>query len=403
MAKRKNRRDFVRKATAGLISFPLLGLKDIGPTLSNPSNSSVLDFYLKEGLVYLNTGSLGPSPKWVVNRVNELTKDLESNPVSENWGPLGKEMEGVREKAAAFFKCTKEEIILTRNTTEGLSMISSTLELSEGDEILTTNHEHGGGEVGLDYKSAVSGVKVRKLELPFPAQSADQIIETVINQISKRTRLLMLSHVSTITGMIMPIKEIINEISGRDIFFLCDGAQASGMIDVNVSDLGVDAYATSGHKWLMGPKETGILYIRSDSQKSIKPVFIHSGYQSYSASSGTRNVAQFIAFGEMLQWHIDKGQDQIEKQIRDTGDDCYQRLAELDGLNLISPKDPKLRSAMISAIVVNKSNREVYEYLKSKDIVVKVLPKYNALRFSTHIFSTTKDIDKLIDELKVAL
>jgi len=397
----KDRRQFVKKATAGLITLPLIGAKDL--TAISNSRLEDLDLYLEDGLVYLNTGSLGPSPKWVVNRIHELTKILESNPVSENWGPLGKEMEAVREKAATFFKCSKEEIVLTRNTTEGLSMVSSTLELMEGDEILTTNHEHGGGEVGLDYKSTASSVQVKKLELPFPAQNADQIIETVISQVSESSRLLMLSHVSTITGMIMPLKEISDEIRGNNIFLLGDGAQACGMVNVDVLDLGVDAYATSGHKWLMGPKETGILYIRKDSQENVKPVFTHSGYGSYSASSGTRNVAQFIALGEILQWHMDRGHEKIEKDIRGLADYCYSRLTELEGLQIISPKDPNLRSAMISAIVLNKSNRDVYDYLKSKDIVVKVLPKYNALRFSTHVFNTTNDIDKLADELKTFL
>jgi len=394
---RRNRRDFVKKATASLISLPLLGVKALGTDLSQISDNS--EFYLKDGLVYLNTGSLGPSPKWVVERIYEITKILESNPVSENWGPLGNDMELVRDKAAAFLNCNKVEIVLTRNTTEGLSMVSSTLKLNDGDEILTTNHEHGGGEVGLNFKSSATGVKVRKLDLPFPAQDPDQIIRAVINQISDNTRLLMLSHVSTISGMIMPLKEISNEIRDKGIFFLGDGAQACGMIKVDLNDLGIDAYATSGHKWLMGPKETGLLYINESVKDSINPVFTFSGFGSYSASSGTRNVAQFIAFGEILDWHRNTGIEKIEKKTRDLAEYCYVRLTALDGLKLISPKDPELRSAMISAIVVNKSNKEVYDQLRSKDIIVKVLPKYNALRFSTHLFNTTQDVDKLVDEL----
>lgn len=398
MENENTRRDFVKKAATGLLSLPLLGAQGLQ---FNPSTSpEELKFLLKEGLVYLNTGSLGPCPTWLLDRVSEIAKILESNPVSENWGPLGQEMEKVRSKAAQFLQCEVEEVVLTRNTTEGLSMISSNLELIEGEEILTTNHEHGGGEVGLDYQSRVSTAEVRQIELPFPALSKDQIIESVINQVNDRTRLLMLSHVSTITGLVMPLKEISENVQELDLFFLGDGAQACGMIDVNVSEFGVDAYATSGHKWMMGPKETGILYINGNAQERVKPVFLHSGYGSYSASSGTRNVAQMIAFGEMMDWHMNTGQKVIEDQIRDLGDYCYQQLGRLQGLKTISPQDSELRCAMISAIVLNKSNRGVYEYLKTKDIIVKVLPKYNALRFSTHLFNSTEDIDKLIEELK---
>lgn len=398
MTYRNDRRDFIKSSVAGLVTIPLLGLKTV--PFSQFSIKDPDDFYLEDGLVYLNTGSLGPSPRWVPDRIYEITRILESNPVSENWGPLGKQMEEVRKKAAKFLNCSNDEIILTRNTTEGLSMVSSTLDLKSGDEILTTIHEHGGGEVGLYYKESVGDVTVRKLELPYPAKNKDQILSAVLKQITSKTRLLMLSHVSTITGMIMPIKQIAEEIQGKDIFFLVDGAQACGMVKTDVSTLGVHAYATSGHKWLLGPKETGLLYVNEKVQNRIKPVFVHSGYGSYSASSGTRNVAQFIALGEIFDWHMNTGQDVIEDQCRELGQYCYEQLSTLEGFQIISPEDPAMRSAMISAISLNKPNREVYGNLKEKDIIIKVLPKYNGLRFSTHIFNSREDVDKLIKALK---
>ncbi|MCH7512824.1 MAG: aminotransferase class V-fold PLP-dependent enzyme [Bacteroidetes bacterium] len=402
------RRDFIRKTAVS--AFGLSGLSISLQALNDPEHilaGAVIaedvrrSLLLKEGLVYMNTGSLGPSPAWVSQRIFEITRILESNPVVQNWDMLGKEMEAVRAKVAAFLNCAIDEIVLTRNTTEGLSMVSSTLKLHAGDEILTTNHEHGGGETGLEYLAGVSGAKVVKLVIPMPAEGVEQVVDSVVSAITPQTRVLLLSHVTTITGLRMPLKQIAEAIRGRDIIFIADGAQAAGMIPVNVKDLGVDVYATSGHKWLMGPKETGMLYVNKDIRDKINPVFIASGYQSYSASSGTRNVAQIIAFGEVLDWHEKMGRCNVEKQCRDLCDYCYLQLGKIQGVKIISPSDLRLRSAMVSIDIEGDTPKSmVFESLRADDIIVKSLPKYNALRLSNHIFNTKEDVDKMIAGLK---
>ncbi len=404
----ETRRDFIRKTTASAFglsglgaSLSMLNLPEFKFAGSGTTADVRKSLLLKEGLVYMNTGSLGPSPAWVSQRIFEITRILESNPVVQNWGELGKEMEAVRNKAAAFLDCEVDEIVLTRNTTEGLSMVSSTLKMRAGDEILTTNHEHGGGETGLDYLARVSGAKVVKLKMPMPAESIDQVVDSVVSALTPKTRALMLSHITTITGLRMPLRQIAEAIRGKDIFFIADGAQAAGMIEINVKELGVDVYATSGHKWLMGPKETGLLYVKKDVQDKINPVFTASGYQSYSASSGTRNVAQLITLGEVLNWHEKMGKSNVEKQCRDLCDYCYQQLEDVQGVKIISPSEPELRSAMVSIdIEAGTPKSKVFEGLRADDIVVKSLPKYNALRLSNHIFNTKEDVDKTIAGLK---
>ena len=133
--------------------------------------------------------------------------------------------------------------------------------------------------------------------MTVPIKNKDQILELIENNITDRTKVCSLSHVTTITGLRMPLNEISEITRPKNILLVCDGAQAPGMIAVDVKDLGVDVYATSGHKWLMAPKETGYLYIRKEVQDRIQPVFMHSGYNSYSASSGTRSVANIIGLG----------------------------------------------------------------------------------------------------------
>ncbi len=394
-----NRRDFIQQSS--LAAFGLTGLSQIDLNFRqdqefvNVRNS----LGLKKGLTYMNTGSLGPLPLWVSQKEFDLSRELELNPASNNWGTMGKRMEEVRSKAALFLNCNSSEVVLTRNTTEGLSMVSSTLYLKPGDEILTTNHEHGGGENGLNYAAKFAGAKIVKVELPLAVDSKEQVIAKILDAITSRTKVLLLSHVTTIEGMQMPLEEISNSIKGKGIFFMADGAQSAGMLQIDVKKLGVDVFASSGHKWMLGPKETGLLYIKEGCQDKINAVFTFSGFQSYSASSGTRNVAHQIAFGELMDWHLRNGQGKIQTSALKLGQYCYEKLKPIRNIRLISPQDQSLRSALISFEIRTGTNKEVYDYLKTKDIIVKVLPKYNAIRLSNHIFNTKSDVDKTVNEI----
>jgi len=409
------RRLFLKKSAAGilgLVSMPTFASKassELDPGLYHDATDDALfalvrkQLLLDSKLVYLNTGSLGPSPRLVVDKVQETVHKLERNPVTENWGDLGKEMENVRQVAAQFINAGLDEIILTRNTTEGLNMIGSSLNLKKGEEILTTNHEHGGGEVGLEFLAERVGANIRKISMPLPATSKEQIIDLVNKSITTKTKVLLLSHVVTITGLRMPLTEISRITKEKGILFIVDGAQAPGMLAVDVKQIGADIYATSGHKWLMGPKETGFIYISKEVQERIEPVFISSGYGSYSASSGTRNVANIIGLGEAMAWHELIGKRKIEARVLALSAYCKEKLAELKGLEIISPEEEGLTTALVSARLLAMNNREIYLGMRKNNIVVKVLPQYNALRFSTHMFNTKEDINKMVEQLQKLL
>ncbi len=412
----KTRRHFLKNA-----SFAFLGFNQL--TYNKPSldfNFDLEDFakvkndetlfklvrkslLVPEDMVYLNTGSLGPSSRVIVDKVSAAMRELESNPVGNNWGSLGNKMEAVRQKVADFIGAEEEEIILTRNTTEGINLAGSCLQLKQGDEILTTNHEHGGGENGLEYLVKNKGAVIKKIEMPLPVQSPEQIIQLVRDEISSRTKVLMLSHVSTITGMRMPFKEIAAITRPRNILLIADGAQAPGQIQVNVKDLGVDLYACSGHKWILGPKETGFLYIRKEVQNQIQPVFSQGSYKSYSAASGTRNVATIIGLGETLDWQQTIGTEKIETRCLSLAQYCAKQLKEMEGFKIISPSDPSMATGMLSILLDQAENKVIYEKMKEQNIIIKLLPKYNAFRFSFHMFNTKADVDKMVSALKLLL
>ena len=398
-----SRRKFIQKSSVIAGATLLQGLSP--SVLANEIQSGNAgeirsQLLLPEGRVYLNTGSLGPSPKAVLETVVDAMWTLEKDPVSENWGRLGAQMEGVRQKVAGFIHANASEILLTRNTTEGLSLVCQVLPLQKDDEIITTTLEHGGGEVGLEYLERTRGAKILKIELPLPPERPEEIVAVIERAITPRTKLIMLSHVNTITGVLMPMQEISKVTSAHGIYLLCDGAQAPGLTPIDVKTMGVDAYASSGHKWLLGPKETGFLYVRRGFPGSLPPVFTQSGFDAYSKSSGTRNVATWIGLGAALDWHQSLGVEASNDYCLQLRNYCLLELKKMKGLRVISPENKSLSTGIVSFELTEKKNVDVYSRLKEKDIIVKVLTQHNAIRISCHVFVSRSDIDRFLDELK---
>jgi len=210
----------------------------------------------------------------------------------------------------------------------------------------------------------------------------------------------MLSHINTITGLKMPFEAIAEFTRPKGILLMADGAQAVGMLEVDVQKLGVDVYATSGHKWLLGPKETGFVFIRKDLQPRIQHVFTQSSYAAYSASSGTRNVASIIGLGKILDWHQLIGLAKIENRCQTLALYCRQQLMEMPQLEMMSPTSTDLSAGIVSVLLKKGTNQEIFTKMRKQQIIVKKLPIYNALRFSTHIFNSREEVDRMIKVLK---
>jgi len=424
------RRSFVRHLAAGLAGLPLLPrlsaaaneqlqslAADLGTLAPGPAKWRRVrdEFNYTPGLIHLNCGTIGATPRPIVEALCNLLHELESSPYHhtfEGSGLYGR-IEGVREKAAAFLGATTEEIALTANTTEGMNGVATGIDLREGDEVLTTNHEHGGGMVGWQYMAKHRGARIVQLRIPPPARSAQQILDLVAAHLSPRTRVCFFSHVETITGTLMPMAQISDLVRPKGILLVCDGAQAPGMVDVDLKALGVDAYASSSHKWMLAPKGSGLLYVRKEAQEQIHPVVVHSGFGAYSASVGTRSWPQLIAHGLTMDFHNAIGRPQVQARCRQLNTYLRQRLDALPHLRCLTPADPELSSPGIVTYALDKGkNGEIVAQLHGQhNIWVKpaagtyTLPggppheDYNALRFSTHIYNDEAQLDRAADIL----
>ncbi|MFT5089341.1 MAG: selenocysteine lyase/cysteine desulfurase [Candidatus Latescibacterota bacterium] len=380
------------------------------------------EFTLNPGLVHFNCGSIGATPRLVIDAVASFMRQQEADPYHNEWGGIGAGLEVVREKAAEFLRASKDEVTLTRNTTEGMNLVASGLKLKRGDEILTTNHEHGGGMVCWQYLAKHHGVKMRYMEMPNPVKNKAEILERIESHISKRTRVCSFSHIDTITGLQMPMADIAQLTRPKDILLVCDGAQAPGMLNVDVKALGVDAYASSSHKWMLAPKGSGLLYVRKEAQERVQPIMLYSGYGSYSASVGTRNVPQILGHGVAMDFHNAIGRDRIEARCRQLSRLARARLRDISALTLLTPDQEELSSGVVSfALDKAKGDRGliVKRFWDEHNIILKpaqgtyaYVPaehvkgphaNYNPIRVSTHIFNSETEVEKMADIMKKML
>ena len=365
---------------------------------------SASDYLFAPGLVYLQTGSLGPTPRPVIERTMAAWKQLELDPVMYGYGPQEAGMDAVRAKAAAFLGCKLDELVLTKCTTDGMNWVAQGLDLRTDDRILTTDQEHPGGRVCWDYVARRHGAVIDEVVIPPGENDSQAIIDRFARQITPRTRVLSFSHLLTSTGLRMPVAELSALARRHGCIVVVDGAQAVGGIAVDVKALGCHAYATSGHKWLLGPKGTGLLYLSDELGKTIDPIALQGGRAAYSESSGVSSIPSVLGLGAAIDYHLAAGVAPIEAHNLALRNRLFAALGTVPRLRVVSAPAGPLASPLVSYILPDTVDATMlHNRLRATHkVVVKVVPKtwFNGQRISTHMFNTDRDVDTLVGALR---
>jgi selenocysteine lyase/cysteine desulfurase len=365
------------------------------------------DFAFAPGLIYLQTGSLGPTPRPVMERTIAAWKELELDPVYYGYVEHEHAMDGVRAKAAAFLGCKTEELVLTNCTTEGMNWVAQGLTLAPGDRVLTTDQEHPGGRVCWDYVVRRYGVALDILTIPPGENDAQAIIDGMAKRITPRTRVLSFSHLLSSTGLRMPVAELSALARSRGCIAVVDGAQAVGGIAVDVKALGCHVYATSGHKWLLAPKGTGLLYLSEELGKTVDPISLQDGRAAYSASSGVTSIPSVLGLGAAIDYVSAIGMSQIETHNLALRNRLFAGLQSVPKLRVVSSAAGRLASPLLTYTLPDATESGAFRQLMrdKHNIELKVVPKnwLNGNRVSTHLFNTEQHVDALVAALKVEL
>ncbi len=411
-----DRRTFLRRASlgaAGLLAAPGLraaaapALPAFDALAPDAFWAAVRDqFPLARDYTYFNTGGLGPTSLPALARVEETTRKLQVR--CEHGHGL---FAGARATLARFLGAEPEEIAFVRNASEGNSIVAAGLKLDPGDEVILETHAHPGGSFPWLNQQALRGVAVRLFE-PDPQDAAGNVAR-VAALCNARTRVVQVSHVTAPTGIVLPVAAIAELCRRRGIWFHIDGAQSAGMLDFKLGATGCDSYATSGHKWLGGPLESGVLFVRRRRIPEVAAAHVgaYSGELDFLPGDlrladtamryeyGTRNAAAVVGLAEAVALHESIGPGRIEARIRGLADRVYAGLAALPGVEVLTPRPPALRAAMVTFRSPRVPHDQLFARLL-RDHAMRTRPvteqRLNALRVSTHLFNSPAECDALV-------
>jgi selenocysteine lyase/cysteine desulfurase len=376
---------------------------------SKAPHAGTSEYMFEPGLNYLNTAALGPTPRTVLDQVMKAWYELESNPVMMAYvdGAVHVATDHAREQIAGLINCTADELLITRSATEGMNSVALGIDLDHGDRLLTTSVEHEGGSICWNYLKRRRGINIDVVSIAPGDFDTGAIINRFEKAITDRTKVISVSHVITSTGLRMPIAEIVALAKNRGILCVVDGAQAVGGIDVDVRKLGCHAYVATGHKWLMGPKGTGFLYISKEASSLIQPVQREDGVRFVVGSTGIGSLPLVVGLGAAVEAMRKRGMATVEKRVIELRDRAYAGLTKISKIQVMSPPPGPLATALVSFKLPDSVNSNAFRGLLQKKygIVIKILGKkvFNGNRISPHIFNTERDIDAALKAIRAEL
>lgn len=363
-------------------------------------------FLLSDDITYLNTGTLGACPDHVLKAAWDAWVAVEQNPADCGFGTAEPTMEGVREKAASFVGCDKQELAIIENTTVGMHLVAQGLHLRQGDRILTTNHEHVGGLLCWKYYAKYAGVEIDTVDLPVLPRDKEDVLDRFESCLKPGTRAISVSHV-TYSGLRLPIRELATMAREKDVLLVVDGAQAPGMVPVDVKELGCHTYANSSHKWTLAPKGTGLLYLSAETADRIRPLPLMHGPAAYTASTGTRSAASIAGLGAAIDFHRAIGVQQVFERLFVLREKLYQQLREVNSIRVVSPPTGDMASALLVFELPDEIDSGEFR-LRLRDkhrLIVRSITRelVNGIRISTHLYNDEEDIGHLLEALRIEL
>ncbi len=378
-------------------------------------------FLLKKDLVFLNHGSFGACPKSVFKSYHNWQLKLENQPVAflDQDRNFNKLMKIPRTFLAKELKVKANDLVGVTNATAGLNAVAQSLLLKKGDEILISDHEYGALEKTWDYVAKKNKAKVIEVKVPLPLKSEDEFVDAFKNKMNNNTKVLFISHITSPTAIVFPLKKLIKEANKRGVISIIDGAHAPGHIKLNITNLNVDYYSGNCHKWMMAPKGSAFLWANKNKKNILEPLVISHGWlpNNYKKLQkgeftetrfidifevqGTRDPSAWLTIPDALKFINNKIYGKAFKNSAELTYKTAITISKLTNIPLLASKD-FLAPQMISIPVPKCNVDNLKEQLLEKfNIEVPVIKWKNKcfVRISIQIYNNQNEANKLIKAL----
>ena len=362
-------------------------------------------FLVPKDVAFLNAANLCPMSLPVIQAIEKNMRSYEVNPSPDVRAKLLHAREDARGLLAEALRVTPEEIVLTRNTTEGNNFVSSGLTLGAGDEVIVSTDNHPSNLNAWRQKGTRFGFTVVAVPPPASHPGTDGYVDLYAKAFTPRTKVLAINYVSSNSGDMLPVAALCRLARERGALSMLDSAQAFGVLDVNLSEIRPDFFTGSMHKWPCGPKEKGVLFVNREVHDRISPTIygVYGGAVGISRTfeaEGQRDDASMAAVVEALKFQGGIGRAAIEKRVRTLAGHLMTELAKLDGVQLWTNPAPDRSAAIVIFKPGSLDPRKLGEALSQKERIVVTVRAANGpnpgLRASPHMYNTMDDINRFV-------
>ncbi len=369
-------------------------------------------FLLDPGIVYLNHGALGACPRPVFDEYQQWQYELERQPAKFVIQRIPELMAEARAALAAYLNVAANDVVYFPNPTTALNMAAKSLDLSPGDEILTTDHEYGAMDRTWRFICRKTGACYVHHPIPLPVTSHADFVETFWAGVTERTRVIFLSHITSATALTFPVQEICRRAREAGLLSIVDGAHAPGQIPLNLETLGADIYTGACHKWLCAPKGAAFLYARREVQEQLEPLVVSWGWESenpgrsqfvdYHERQGTRDPAAFLAVPAAIKFQAQHDWEAVRRRCRMLAQETRCRLNALTGLAPICPDTTQWFTQMATIRLPDVALDELHRRLYDEFCIEVPLPRWNEqplIRVSFQAYNSQADVNALVTAL----
>ena len=369
-------------------------------------------FYIRKDLTFLNFGSFGACPKPIFEDYQRWQLELEQEPVQFITVTGLDYLKKSREALAQFVNCDADDLVFMINPSYAMNTVAKSLDLKPSDEILATNIEYGACDKTWDFIAAETGAKYIRQNIQLPLVSKNQFIEDFFQGLSAKTKVIFISHITSSTGLILPVKEICEIAKSKGIITFVDGAHVPAQIDLDLSDLHADFYIGACHKWMMTPKGCSFLFAKKEVQKLLKPLVVSWGYKSIFPSeslfldhhqmSGTRDFSAFLTVPKAIEFFTKNDWKSIRKSCHELGIKNVSRFCELLNSQPLAPLTNDFFAQLFSIPIQTNEPEQLQKLLFEKykiEIPVMRQDEKKYIRYSIQVFNSQADLDTLFNAL----